>query len=152
MQQPHRSVLRNFSVHYLPRFAFTSLILLGPVGTIVPIQCHYLAVCPRGSKSANKFLILVFFAAFMVLVWIVFKIMARLEFLRNLKIQSKLPELQLDNEAKKMKNLGKQFNITFENLTLTLPNNLTVVSNVSGELRSGRTCAVMGPSGSGKTT
>ncbi|KAK5799747.1 hypothetical protein F5H01DRAFT_314108 [Linnemannia elongata] len=44
------------------------------------------------------------------------------------------------------------FDIEFERLGLTLPNGTPILQNVSGVLRSGRTCAIMGPSGSGKTT
>ncbi|KAF9424151.1 hypothetical protein BGZ94_008082 [Podila epigama] len=44
------------------------------------------------------------------------------------------------------------FDIEFEHLGLTLANGTPILQNVSGVLRSGRTCAIMGPSGSGKTT
>ncbi|KAG0209591.1 hypothetical protein BGX28_010206 [Mortierella sp. GBA30] len=44
------------------------------------------------------------------------------------------------------------FDIEFEHLGLTLSNGTSILQNVSGILRSGRTCAIMGPSGSGKTT
>ncbi|KAK3837381.1 MAG: hypothetical protein J3R72DRAFT_512813 [Linnemannia gamsii] len=44
------------------------------------------------------------------------------------------------------------FDIEFERLGLTLSNGTSILQNVSGVLRSGRTCAIMGPSGSGKTT
>ncbi|KAF9131692.1 hypothetical protein BGW39_001444 [Mortierella sp. 14UC] len=44
------------------------------------------------------------------------------------------------------------FDIEFERLGLTLSNGVSILQNVSGVLRSGRTCAIMGPSGSGKTT
>ncbi|KAK3812581.1 MAG: hypothetical protein JOS17DRAFT_708785 [Linnemannia elongata] len=46
----------------------------------------------------------------------------------------------------------QMFDIEFERLGLTLPNGTPILQNVSGVLRSGRTCAIMGPSGSGKTT
>lgn len=48
--------------------------------------------------------------------------------------------------------LGLTFDIKFDNLGLTLGNGLTIMKGVSGELKSGRTCAIMGPSGAGKTT
>ncbi|KAG0329380.1 hypothetical protein BG004_002343 [Podila humilis] len=44
------------------------------------------------------------------------------------------------------------FDIEFEHLGLTLSNGTSILQNVSGILRSKRTCAIMGPSGSGKTT
>ncbi|KAF9918428.1 hypothetical protein BX616_008868 [Lobosporangium transversale] len=46
----------------------------------------------------------------------------------------------------------RTFDIEFQKLGLTLPNGTSILQNVSGILRSGRTCAIMGPSGSGKTT
>ncbi|KAL7750819.1 hypothetical protein RI367_003776 [Sorochytrium milnesiophthora] len=45
-----------------------------------------------------------------------------------------------------------QFHICFEGLQKTLQNGVTIMSNVSGELRPGRTVAIMGPSGAGKST
>ena len=44
------------------------------------------------------------------------------------------------------------FLITFENLGLTLPTGVSVMSNVHGSFQKGRLCAIMGPSGAGKTT
>ncbi|KAI1313410.1 hypothetical protein EDD11_002645 [Mortierella claussenii] len=48
--------------------------------------------------------------------------------------------------------VARTFDIEFEHLGLTLSNGTSILQNVSGILRSGRTCAIMGPSGSGKTT
>jgi ABC-type multidrug transport system ATPase subunit len=48
--------------------------------------------------------------------------------------------------------LEKTFDIRFDDLGLKLPNGVEIMKGVTGELRSGRTCAIMGPSGSGKTT
>jgi len=44
------------------------------------------------------------------------------------------------------------FNIAFENLGLTLPTGVSVMSSVNGSFQPGRLCAIMGPSGAGKTT
>ncbi|KAF9281590.1 hypothetical protein BGZ68_006536 [Mortierella alpina] len=44
------------------------------------------------------------------------------------------------------------FDIEFEHLGLTLSNGTSILQNVSGILRSGRTLAIMGPTGCGKTT
>ncbi|KAF9171373.1 hypothetical protein BGX20_007702 [Mortierella sp. AD010] len=56
------------------------------------------------------------------------------------------------NGKKPISRVAHTFDIEFEHLGLTLPNGTSVLQNVSGILRSGRTCAIMGPSGSGKTT
>ncbi|KAG0003168.1 hypothetical protein BGZ65_001952 [Modicella reniformis] len=52
----------------------------------------------------------------------------------------------------KSSRVAQTFDIEFEQLGLTLSNGTSILQNVSGILRSGRTCAIMGPSGSGKTT
>ncbi|KAF9381070.1 hypothetical protein CPC16_010031 [Podila verticillata] len=60
-----------------------------------------------------------------------------------------------ENQASKKNKWNKvsqTFDIEFEHLGLTLSNGTPILRDVSGVLRSGRTCAIMGPSGSGKTT
>lgn len=44
------------------------------------------------------------------------------------------------------------FDIAFEDIGLTLPSGVAVMSNVHGRFRPKRLCAIMGPSGAGKTT
>ncbi|KAF9919529.1 hypothetical protein FBU30_010915 [Linnemannia zychae] len=56
--------------------------------------------------------------------------------------------MKIDNSGR----VELTFDIEFERLGLTLSNGTSILQNVSGVLRSGRTCAIMGPSGSGKTT
>ncbi|KAJ3087330.1 hypothetical protein HK102_011342, partial [Quaeritorhiza haematococci] len=46
----------------------------------------------------------------------------------------------------------RTFDVSFENLGLVLPNGVEIMAGISGELKSGRMCAIMGPSGAGKTT
>ncbi|KAF9585246.1 hypothetical protein BGW38_003236 [Lunasporangiospora selenospora] len=60
----------------------------------------------------------------------------------------------LETQVKKRRStkVTQTFDIEFERLSLTLSNGTSILQNVSGMLRSGRTCAIMGPSGSGKTT
>ncbi|KAG0060191.1 hypothetical protein BGZ89_012477 [Linnemannia elongata] len=53
---------------------------------------------------------------------------------------------------RKITRVTHTFDIEFEHLGLTLSNGTSILQNVSGVLRNGRTCAIMGPSGSGKTT
>ena len=48
--------------------------------------------------------------------------------------------------------LERTFDVEYRDLGLTLSNGTSIMSGVSGTLRSGRTCAIMGPSGAGKTT
>ncbi|KAG0087130.1 hypothetical protein BGZ92_007576 [Podila epicladia] len=56
------------------------------------------------------------------------------------------------SKKKKWNKVSQTFDIEFEHLGLTLSNGTSILRDVSGVLRSGRTCAIMGPSGSGKTT
>ena len=51
-------------------------------------------------------------------------------------------------EGGKMRGLD----LTFDNLSLKLPNGKRLLQGVSGSLKSGRLAAIMGPSGAGKTT
>ncbi|KAF8981359.1 hypothetical protein BGZ46_002927 [Entomortierella lignicola] len=60
--------------------------------------------------------------------------------------------MSVRNGKKPVSRVAHTFDIEFEHLGLTLSNGTSVLQNVSGILRSGRTCAIMGPSGSGKTT
>ncbi|KAF9899253.1 hypothetical protein BX616_003142 [Lobosporangium transversale] len=53
---------------------------------------------------------------------------------------------------RKVTKVTHSFDIEFERLSLTLSNGTTILQNVSGQLKAGRSCAIMGPSGSGKTT
>ncbi|KAG0294345.1 hypothetical protein BGZ98_001805 [Dissophora globulifera] len=53
---------------------------------------------------------------------------------------------------RKLTRVSQTFDIEFEHLSLTLSNGTSILQDVSGSLRTGRTCAIMGPSGSGKTT
>ncbi|KAF9110592.1 hypothetical protein BGX27_006146 [Mortierella sp. AM989] len=60
--------------------------------------------------------------------------------------------MSVRNGKKPISKVAHTFDIEFEHLGLTLSNGTSILQNVSGILRSGRTCAIMGPSGSGKTT
>lgn len=44
------------------------------------------------------------------------------------------------------------FDISFENLSFTLPGGVKIIDNVTGRFLPGRVCAIMGPSGAGKTS
>ena len=55
-------------------------------------------------------------------------------------------------EKPQLSRLTRTFDIRFENLGKTLPTGVEIMRGVTGELKSGRTCAIMGPSGAGKTT
>ncbi|KAJ3175908.1 hypothetical protein HK101_010565 [Irineochytrium annulatum] len=59
----------------------------------------------------------------------------------------------VDNFAKAFGgDLTLRMNFSFSDLGLTLPNGVSVLSSVSGEIKAGRMTAIMGPSGAGKTT
>jgi ABC-type multidrug transport system ATPase subunit len=49
-------------------------------------------------------------------------------------------------------NAEKRFDIAFNDLGLVLPTGVQIMKGVTGELKSGRLCAIIGPSGAGKTS
>ncbi|KAF9956439.1 hypothetical protein BGZ70_009898 [Mortierella alpina] len=63
------------------------------------------------------------------------------------EIKATRPQLK-----RKVTRVTHTFDIEFEHLGLTLSNGTSILQNISGILRTGRTLAIMGPSGSGKTT
>ncbi|CAG8500378.1 14161_t:CDS:2, partial [Cetraspora pellucida] len=97
------------------------------LGTVHPVSCDRLAMCPAGSSKGNKFM------------------------LKNAKYNRLLTEQKLRLE-RTLDPVKKTFDIEFENLGLVLPSGIEIMKGVSGKLAHGRTCAIMGPSGAGKTT
>ncbi|CAG8559433.1 9983_t:CDS:10 [Cetraspora pellucida] len=97
------------------------------LGTVYPVSCDQLALCPAGSSKGNKFM------------------------LKNAKYHRLLTEQKLRLE-RTLDPVKKTFDIEFENLGLILPSGIEIMKGVSGKLAHGRTCAIMGPSGAGKTT
>ncbi|KAG0206264.1 hypothetical protein BGX28_002261 [Mortierella sp. GBA30] len=63
-----------------------------------------------------------------------------------------VPKATRPQLRRKITRVTHTFDIEFEHLGLTLSNGTSILQNISGVLRTGRTCAIMGPSGSGKTT
>ncbi|EGF80003.1 hypothetical protein BATDEDRAFT_37074 [Batrachochytrium dendrobatidis JAM81] len=126
-----------------------------PVGTVKPYSCGYLAYCPPGSSSGDKFGVVIIFAVVALIVYFIFVWKARSDKERDLKRnaeQNKADLEVLQADQPQLARLEQCFDIEFENLGLKLPNGVEIMANVSGALRSGRTCAIMGPSGAGKTT
>ncbi|KAG0210871.1 hypothetical protein BGX28_008838 [Mortierella sp. GBA30] len=60
--------------------------------------------------------------------------------------------LAMNASSRSLPKAERSFDIRFEKLGLTLPTGVDIIKNISGRLKTGRTCAVMGPSGAGKTT
>ncbi|RHZ83226.1 hypothetical protein Glove_99g54 [Diversispora epigaea] len=123
-----------------------------PIGTVNPLSCHYMASCPPGSTSANKYLIGVLATAIMLLILILFQIKKKVDEEKNKKYKRLLIEPRFENSEKTLDRVSKTFDIEFEDLGLVLPSGIEIMKGVSGSLVHGRTCAIMGPSGSGKTT
>ncbi|KAJ3268851.1 hypothetical protein HK104_005247 [Borealophlyctis nickersoniae] len=161
--------------------AFSLTIPKPPSGTTDPYSCHFLAICPYGSKSASKIGVVALFAAFSFVAYLGFRWRAKVLYLRHVKHVKQINRFEHQANANavaaaakhasssgspsagndttggpppkpQLARLHKTFDIKFENLGLTLPNGVEIMKGVSGELKSGRTCAIMGPSGSGKTT
>ncbi|KAJ3295381.1 hypothetical protein HK104_002720 [Borealophlyctis nickersoniae] len=131
-------------------------------GTTQPLSCNALAYCPEGSKSASKIGVIVLFGAFAVLAYFGFKWRAKTWELRVLKHKYQVDSFDhssaagvgaaMDSGKPQLAKLSRTFDIRFENLGKTLPSGVQIMKGVTGELKSGRTCAIMGPSGAGKTT
>ena len=128
-----------------------------PDGTVTPLNCGYLAYCPEGSKSAPKFGIVILLLLLILIPIFLFKWKASAERVRQLKHKYEIDSLKQRStvhlkDQPVLNQLERTFDIQFQNLTLTLPSGVSIMSNVTGQLSAGRTTAVMGPSGAGKTT
>ncbi|RHZ83223.1 hypothetical protein Glove_99g57 [Diversispora epigaea] len=123
-----------------------------PIGTVNPPSCHYMAYCPPGSTSANKYFIVVLVAVFILLILILFKIKEIKDNKKNKKYKRLLIEPRIENSERTLDRVPRTFDIEFEDLGLVLPSGIEIMKGVSGSLKHGRTCAIMGPSGAGKTT
>ncbi|KAH6572071.1 hypothetical protein BASA60_006843 [Batrachochytrium salamandrivorans] len=126
-----------------------------PIGTVKPYSCGYLAYCPAGSATGDKFGVVIVFAVVAAIIYFIFVWKASSDKERDLKRkseQNKADHEVLTDEQPQIGRLSQTFDIEFENLGLKLPNGVEIMGNVSGVLRSGHTCAIMGPSGAGKTT
>ena len=129
-----------------------------PLGTIKPYQCNYLAICPEGTEEAPKVIVFIVMIILLLIPVGFFKWKDASDRVRRLKHKYEIDSLNKKDsrysllETPALSKLSKTFDIQFENLSLTLPNGVTIMGNVSGTLRSGRTTAIMGPSGAGKTT
>ncbi|KAJ3038987.1 hypothetical protein HDV00_012746 [Rhizophlyctis rosea] len=125
--------------------------------TTEPRGCYGLAVCPEGSKTSPKFGVLAIFLVFAIIAYIVFRSKSKTDEVRRLKHKLQAdafaaPKDKVEAEKPQLAKLTNTFDIRFENLGKTLPTGVEIMRGVSGELKSGRTCAIMGPSGAGKTT
>ncbi|KAI9228514.1 MAG: hypothetical protein DHS80DRAFT_27237 [Piptocephalis tieghemiana] len=124
-------------------------------GSAVTKVC-YLGYCSPGSHTETKIAVFVVFVAFLVLIWTAFAIKNRFQTNKRSKYKARIQAIKntpaFMRKGTKLVSSSRVFDISFENLGLTLPNGVNIMRNVTGELRSGRSCAVMGPSGAGKTT
>lgn len=128
-----------------------------PQGTVNPLGCNFLAYCPEGSESAPKFGIFILLLVLILIPIVLFKWKAASDQVRCLKHKFEIESLNGKSsvslkDVPALARLDKTFDIQFDNLGLTLPSGITIMSRVSGRLSSGRTTAIMGPSGAGKTT
>ncbi|CAG8500570.1 10166_t:CDS:10 [Dentiscutata erythropus] len=121
------------------------------LGTVYPVYCDRLAICPPGSSKANKFLVFVLVFLIAILIIVLFQIKKKRDIFKNAKYSKLLTEQKLRLE-RTLDPVKKTFDIEFENLGLVLPSGIEIMKGVTGKLTHGRTCAIMGPSGAGKTT
>ncbi|KAI9599551.1 hypothetical protein BDF19DRAFT_419105 [Syncephalis fuscata] len=126
-----------------------------PLGSVTTQGCHFLASCPEGTSTVSKFGVVILFAALMLVVALFFSIKNRLNRLKQAKYKHLLQFGYGDADESAKVDLGeveKTFNIAFTDLGLTLNNGVKIMAGVTGQLSSGRSCAILGPSGAGKTT
>ncbi|KAL7749944.1 hypothetical protein RI367_004820 [Sorochytrium milnesiophthora] len=139
-----------------------------PQGSERPLPCHFIASCPVGTSSPKRVGVFGVVAVFMLFAFGFFAINSRVQRSKLRKLNKNMSQVSLvaasaavegrDKYSRTLPRrslIGKQFqtfDIQFANLGYTLPNGTQLMSNVSGELKAGRLCAIMGPSGSGKST
>ncbi|RHZ83219.1 hypothetical protein Glove_99g53 [Diversispora epigaea] len=123
-----------------------------PIGTVNPPSCHYMAYCPPGSTSANKYFIGFLVAVLILSILIAFQVKKKADDEKNKTKKISSVEPRFENSEKTLNRVSKTIDIDFNNLGLVLPSGIEVMREVSGKFKHGRTCAIMGPSGSGKTT
>ena len=145
-----------------------------PIGSVKPLPCDIFTKCPPGSSNVSRFGLTVFIVIMIVLAAILYRIKSYIQIRKSLKYQSRLMALTQkmeehmdsdDEEEGDTKTLAsfsprsnvdttekngrvverRRFDITFKNLGLTLPNGIEVMRNVSGELKAGRSMAIMVP-------
>ncbi|RKP05905.1 hypothetical protein THASP1DRAFT_19180 [Thamnocephalis sphaerospora] len=126
-----------------------------PLGSTDVQGCHFLARCPAGTGSVSRFGVAALFLGMMLVVVVFFAVKNRLDSLKRSKYQHLLQfgYADSDESAKtEMTQVERTFDISFQDLGLTLTNGIKIMSGVTGQLSSGRCCAILGPSGAGKTT
>ncbi|CAG8537965.1 13272_t:CDS:2, partial [Acaulospora morrowiae] len=85
------------------------------LGTVDPISCHYLALCPPGSSSANKYFLVLFVLVLAATILILLQIKRKSDQLKMMKYQQYLHDKR-PLSAKTLGSVPKYFDIEFENL------------------------------------
>ncbi|ORX95418.1 hypothetical protein K493DRAFT_372167, partial [Basidiobolus meristosporus CBS 931.73] len=125
-------------------------------GSTKPLSCT-LGYCPAGSFTIRKYNIFLIFLILLLVAAMFFAFRARRLRYKQLKYAMRIEGIQKTKKpfmerSSTLSRVKKRFEIKFEDIGLRLPNGVEIMKGVSGELRPGRTCAIMGPSGAGKTT
>lgn len=126
-----------------------------------PLPCLF-AYCPSAIDGLEKVVSVYVLAIAAAIISLGVCLIMSSNFLRQIQrkrrariqisVDNSLPvELPVKSVTDKSATNSNSFTIRFENLQLRL-NNVDIIRGITGELRSGRLCAIMGPSGSGKTT
>ncbi len=125
-----------------------------PLGTVDPLPCLYLSICPAGTKKPQRFAILIIIFVIMIILSVVFSIKKKFDIQTAIKNRIQVEHIKKDRRSvvQQMSTNELTIDIEFEDLSYSLADGTPILNNISGFLQSGKMVAVMGPSGSGKST